>query len=223
MQLAKVFGRHHAQCQRTMQAEERIVVAFDAATGDDPCMTDPERSAPDARAAHEPPVHLTFAEAAARLHITPNAVRMRVHRGTLASIRVNDCTLVIWPQPESDARTVNARTRDARSSDRASMQDDRLVARLESEVAYLRAALDAEIEARRRADHLVAALMERLPELPATVEARKTPQDANPAPQRGDTPAMNYENYETMNAATDAPASGAAGLAWRLWRRLKEH
>jgi hypothetical protein len=41
---------------------------------------------------------------------------------------------------------------------------------LQSAVAYVRSALAAELEARRRADHLVAGLMERLPELAASVE-----------------------------------------------------
>ena len=59
--------------------------------------------------------------------------------------------------------------------------------RLEAENAYLRQVLDAEIEARRRADHLVAALMERLPELPASVPEADTatvPLERNPCPLR---------------------------------------
>jgi hypothetical protein len=124
-----------------------------------------EHAAHDARAGHEPTEHLTFAEAAERLHITPNAVRMRVHRGTLASVRVNDRTLVVWPQPEQPHAR---RTEHARADERAPVQsDDRLIARLESENAFLRAELESRTEETRRLHHLIAGFIERLPELPA--------------------------------------------------------
>jgi len=75
-----------------------IILQSSPFRGTIPIMVDPERSAHASRAAHEPTVHLTFSEASARLRITPNAVRMRVYRGTLASVRVNERTFVVWPQ-----------------------------------------------------------------------------------------------------------------------------
>ena len=47
-----------------------------------------EQTEPFKRTANEPFEHLTFTEAAERLNISADAVRMRVHRGTLASVRV---------------------------------------------------------------------------------------------------------------------------------------
>jgi excisionase family DNA binding protein len=58
-----------------------------------------EQTEPSERTTNEPPEHLTVAAAAERLNITPDAVRMRVHRGKLASVRVNERTFVLWPQP----------------------------------------------------------------------------------------------------------------------------
>ena len=59
-----------------------------------------EQTEPPERTANEPVQHVSFAEAAERLNITADAVRMRVHRGKLASIRMRDGTFVLWPQPE---------------------------------------------------------------------------------------------------------------------------
>jgi excisionase family DNA binding protein len=59
-----------------------------------------EQTEPSERTANETVRYLSFAEAAERLNITADAVRMRVHRGKLASIRMRDGTFVLWPQPE---------------------------------------------------------------------------------------------------------------------------
>jgi len=136
-------------------------------------------SEPPERTTNRSPEHLTFAEAGERLNISPDAVRMRVRRGKLATIQVNNRTFVPWPQPEQPHEPRTERTAFA---NRSGVQGDaRLIDALQSEVTYLRSALDAEIEARRRADHLVAGLMERLPELMAGDDA---PQDAILTPQR---------------------------------------
>ncbi len=145
-----------------------------------------EQSAHDARAAHDQTEHLTFAEAAARLHSTPNAVRMRVHRGSLASVRVNDRTLVVWPQPARLNAQHAERTRAERRTTVHS--DDRLIDRLESENEFLRSQLNVRVEEIRRRDHIIAGFIERLPELPAGEQRQTMPQDAHTAPLRGDQP-----------------------------------
>ena len=63
--------------------------------------------------------------------------------------------------------------------------DSELIETLRSEVAYLRSALDTEMEARRRADHLVARVMDRLPEISAGLEeALRTHEGAPTASER---------------------------------------
>jgi hypothetical protein len=127
-----------------------------------------EQREPNERTANEPPERLTFAEAGERLNLSPDAVRMRAKRGKLATVRIGDRPYVLWPQPEQPHERRTERTPFANRS--AVQNDERLIARLESEVAYLRSALDAEMEARRRADHLVARVMDRLPEISAGLE-----------------------------------------------------
>jgi excisionase family DNA binding protein len=102
-----------------------------------------EHTEPPERTANEQPEHLTFAEAAERLNITTDAVRMRVHRGKLASIRVNERTFVLWPQPAAPEQANEPRTERTGSERRSAVHDDaRLeVARLQGELSEVRARL----------------------------------------------------------------------------------
>jgi hypothetical protein len=107
-----------------------------------------EPHAPSERTAHDherttsaQPEHLTYTEAAKRLGITPNAVRMRAARGTLVSVRVNERTLIAWPQPghRHESHEPHAQVGARERTDRA---DERLIAQLRDENAYLRQQLD---------------------------------------------------------------------------------
>lgn len=145
-----------------------------------------------------PDVWLPLPEAADQLGITYDAARRRIKRGTLRAEKRGGHWFAAVPEPHTGPdQGPNA------GPDATGPGPDPLVARLESEVAYLRSALDAEIEARRRADHLVAALMDRLPELPAGETAQDTPRTQNTVP-----PARE----------TTADALGAL-RAW--WRRMR--
>ena len=127
----------------------------------------PERSEPSERSANSSPEHLTFAEAAERLNITNDAVRMRVRHGKLASIRVNERTFVLWPQPESEHR----------SAGHDDPHPGALVAQLEAENAFLRQQVD-------RQTHIIARLIQRLPDTPK-LAAGEIPEDAPTAPRKG--------------------------------------
>jgi excisionase family DNA binding protein len=122
-----------------------------------------EHSEPSERTANELPEHLTFAEAAERLNITADAVRMRVHRGKLASVRVNERTFVLWPQPSSAEQTNEPRTERTGSVNRSDVQDNaRLeVARLQGELTELRARLADTQEDRDRWHASATAAIER--------------------------------------------------------------
>ena len=132
---------------------------------------------------------LPVPQAAARLGITPDAVRARLHRGTLAGEKEGGAWRVFFPPVPPVASTGTQQDATGTEQDTDRHGGDVAIARLEAENAYLRQVLDAEIEARRRADHLVAGLMERLPELPASTDREHAPQSANTGPQRDDTSA----------------------------------
>jgi len=132
---------------------------------------------PDRTAVQTP---IPIAEAAARLGISADAVRKRIQRGTLAGHKTDTGWTVDWVDPDTGPDRVQTPSTDASA----------VMARLESENAYLRQTLDASIEARRRADHLVAALMERLPALPAGEPLQNAPQERAAATLRGEQAAV---------------------------------
>jgi hypothetical protein len=116
-----------------------------------------EQTEPAERTANSSRELLTFAEVAERLNITPDAVRMRVYRGKLASIRVNEPTFVFWPQPEQANGPNTGRTGSERRPD---VQGDApLVAALEDRIASLERQLAERTEEIRRRDHIIAGLV----------------------------------------------------------------
>jgi hypothetical protein len=92
---------------------------------------------------------LTYAQTAHALGISTDAVRMRVRRGTLRSERDGGRVFVILdpdqPRPDND--------------------ETNLTEHLREEVAYLR-------EENQRKDHIIAALVSRVPALQAAAEER---------------------------------------------------
>lgn len=182
----------HTACRRDVVDD-----AVDA--GDDAdAMT--ERHERSERASNDPSEHLTFAEMAERMGISIDAVRMRVKRGTLASVRMNERTFVVWPQPE--------RPHDRGSNaDRSSVHEEARIAHLEAEILFLRQQLDHQA-------HIIAGLVQRVPELPAGETAPDAAQSANTGPQT--------RHRGEMAAKSITPASDSLALRWRAWwRRIR--
>lgn len=145
------------------------------------------------RASNGPSEHLTFAETAERMGISIDAVRMRVKRGTLVSVRLNERTFVVWPQPE--------RLHDRGSNaDRSAVHEEARIAHLEAEILFLRQQLDHQA-------HIIAGLVQRVLELPAGEPVQDAAQTQKMAPRSEDQPVM---------------ASTPMALAWRRWwRRMR--
>jgi hypothetical protein len=97
-----------------------------------------------------------LAEGARRLGLAHDTARKHLAAGTLRGEKQQGRWWVWVPRLPEPSGTPSG------------TMPDTLIEAQRSEIAYLRSALDSEIEARRRADHLVAGLMERLPELAAT-------------------------------------------------------
>ena len=107
-------------------------------------------------------------EAAAVLGVSKDAVRQRVRRGTLRSDKGEDGRVYVY----LDASVDDVHGPLAESG------DDPLYREMQARIAYLEGQVAEEREARRRADTLLARLMDRVPELPAPQEARETPETA---------------------------------------------
>ena len=122
---------------------------------------------------------LTVAQAAASLGITEGAVRSRIKRGTLPTVREGGTVYVVLSDGTSEA---NQTTNAGEPGDQSE-----LVESLQDQVSYLRGQLEAEREAGRRKDHLLAAALERIPAIEApqaTESATEEQSDTETPPQQ---------------------------------------
>jgi hypothetical protein len=143
---------------------------------------------------------MTVADAAATLGVSKEAVRKRISRGTLRSDKDPDGTVRVHIPPSGTASGTASATG---AGDR-----DLLYQEQRERIAYLERQVEEEREARRRADTLLARLMDRVPELEAASDTESPPR----ARQQG-------ENATEAETGTQAPAddTGASRAPW--WRR----
>jgi hypothetical protein len=116
-------------------------------------------------------------EAARILGISPEAVRARIQRGTLPKEKGSDGTVYVQLN-DDQMRSYGDGTEDATSSPLS--DQTQLVDSLEEQISFLRAELVTRNEELRRKDHIIAALTERIPELPAPAASS---QEATGAPE----------------------------------------
>ena len=122
---------------------------------------------------------VTVADAAKLLGLTTEAVRMRVKRGTLASKKMAGTVYVlldqgeVGPNEEPNARPnvqpnnqTNEHTNDQPNMEVVSRLEDHN-STLHAQVDHLQRELEIRNEELRRKDHLLAAALERIPELEA--------------------------------------------------------
>ncbi len=167
-----------------------------ATTRPDAARTEPG-ARPDAM-----PEGLTVADAAARLSVTPDAIRRRLHRGTLAGAKTVDGEWRVWlpdgeagappgspPGPSPGERQDTARTPPAAQEVAPHPAIEALLESQRQEIAYLRDQLDQrsrELAAEReRFDVLHREALARIPALgagqDAPVAAREPQREAEPA------------------------------------------
>ena len=178
-----------------------------------------ERDEPNERSSNAE--RLTFADAAERMGISTDAVRMRVRRGTLVTIHKQGRTFVVWPRPNRDDVRLNDRhTHVERRPERRSPvhSDDPLISALEARIASLEHQLtvrDDEIarhdEEVRRRDHIIARLVERLPAITAGAEEIETFRGAAQDAQR----ATESDVRAKKSPETYQPVSDTLALGWR--------
>ena len=142
---------------------------------------------------------LTLAQAAARLGLSKDGVRMRVRRGTLHSEKGEDGKRYVFVDATEDAT--------ATDEPQAAVEGSReLVEALRAQVEDLRSRLDREQDANRENRRIIAALTARIPEIEAPAEARESPlraEESEPSP--------------TPTEARPTPET-AASRPW--WRRI---
>jgi hypothetical protein len=133
---------------------------------------------------------MTVPEAAEALGISEDAVRSRIKRKTLTTAHEGGRVFVVLGAADRPT---------ARAHPTSAPGEARLYEEMRERIAYLERQVEEEREARRRADTLLARLMDRLPELESPSEAEATeapetveqepeaaqPRPAAPGPQEG--------------------------------------
>jgi hypothetical protein len=125
-----------------------------------------DRSTTDHATGHESTQRYTIPEAAKALRLTEEAVRQRVKRGTLNSVKVDGSLFVLLESDTSSDRSSEQEQPANDGSINRPNDTSRLVDVLEGEVAHLRRQLEQANERDRENRRIIAALTGRIPELP---------------------------------------------------------
>jgi excisionase family DNA binding protein len=157
------------------------------------------------------PLRLTVDEAAKLLGTSANALRKRIERGTIRSEKVDGVRYVLlsdsdMPQHADDAYTSMSHDSAAPSHDSATGMSA-FVTSLEDQVSYLREQLDKEREANRENRRLLAAALERIPELEPAREASPELREFSPT-----------ASQQQGNGTAYPEEEGLEKRSW--WRRL---
>ncbi len=138
---------------------------------------------------------VTVAQAAHILGIKEESVRKRVSRGTLRADKDEDGRLLVYVDSPGTVRD--------ESADTSVTESDLLYQQMQSRIDYLEAQVEAEREARRRADTIIAqltqanaALAARVPELEAPSEPRESPETVKEEPERSEPRPATVESKE---------------------------
>ncbi|MDP8899926.1 MAG: hypothetical protein M3N33_02020 [Actinomycetota bacterium] len=150
---------------------------------------------------------LTVSDAALELGLSAEAVRSRVKRGTLPSVKEGSTVYVLLPPDRTRPYHDQTTTEHDRTSARSRSDADALISAKDETIAALREQLEAERQAHAEARRLLMAALERIP------PAIEAPREAPGGPQ-------------TAAGASDRseprPATGGAqeGSERPWWRRL---
>jgi hypothetical protein len=135
-------------------------------------------------------------EAAKALGLTEEAVRQRVKRGTLDSIKVGGSLFVLLDADTSTDREQPVKEARKGSGDTSSdLSDDtsRLVETLEDQVSHLRRQLEQANERDRENRRIIAGLVQRVPELESSSEPRDARVNVSESTINGDVPQEQQE------------------------------
>ena len=143
---------------------------------------------------------LTVKQAAQTLGISQDAVRKRVARGTLASEKLPDGTVLVWLDADQDA-----------DEDNGFHPTQAHLDSLEKYIARLEAELEDRKEEARRKDAIIMTLAQRVPELQAPQEKPRE----SPVPRSNETTPT-----ETAGGSQEGTEEPTGQRSW--WRRLLE-
>lgn len=131
----------------------------------------------DKSATERPSARYTVHQAADALGTTVEGVRSRIRRGSLDSLKVNGTVYVLLTGDHTGPVGTD-RDKSETGPDKSPVSDalleakDETISELRNQVEHLKRVVDTRDEELRRKDHLLAATLERIPELEAPGEKR---------------------------------------------------
>ena len=156
-------------------------------------------------------IRLSVPQAAERLGVTQDAIRKRIKRGYIGWEKGEDGRLYVWLDPTETSKETSSKTSKETSRD---VEDGVLLDYVETLKERIR---HLEEESRRK-DHLLAAALERIPELPP-------PDTSSPEPRESSETASDDSRGKTLKVKTRAgrranrAPGGGAGSGNRQDRR----
>lgn len=157
------------------------------------------------------PRRVTVEDASRVLGLSESAIRKRIERNTLRSVRENGARYVlledVMTRHDTDTTGhVNDTTADMSTSSSAVIgAKDETIAELRDRVAQLSKIVTTRDEELRRKDHLLAAALERIPALEAPQDAPGATETTTVAPDRGE---------EEPHPTTEGAEEGAQQRSW---------
>jgi hypothetical protein len=155
-------------------------------------------------------LRVTIREAAHRLGVTEAAIRKRIQRGSLSKELGSDGRVYVYLDLSQDM-----------SHPESQVDREALLEAKEETIRTLREQLDAERRANEENRRLLAALIQRVPELEAPQERPGAPETPSEGPERAEPrPATggSQDGYERPRDTAEFPVRGSLTRPW--WRRV---
>lgn len=167
---------------------------------------------------------VTVQEATRRLGISEHAVRQRIRRGTLGAERDEEGRVYVYlsapsafPSGEQSSEASGGQSADTTVPQPGYAE---LLEEKDVRIADLQQQLEAEREARRRADHIIAALTERIPELEAPPHSAQEAESVAESASGGESPVDATEEYTEARSAPSHPTGASSAERRPWWRRI---
>ena len=128
---------------------------------------------------------VSVAEAARRLGVSQDAIYKRIKRATIPWEKGADDKTYVWIEEQDASIDSPSSSTDRRYDSSTDQSTDPLLDELRDRIRFLEAELEDRKDEARRKDTVIMSLTQRIPELEAASEPRRSPEKPSEEPGRG--------------------------------------